>query len=313
VHRVAFWSLALLSGWAISFFVNATAYDSDLYWTVEQYRAKQAIAEKLLGPHRIVLVGGSHTHYSLSALDIEVQTQCPTVNLGLHAGLGLGVLLENASELVRPGDLVVVTPEYAILTGTGSNWLAAGFGAATFRPGIGGRGVRERARLAFAAGTSTLTTVGKTLWTIATGERGRADPRSGPRGDAVVFLYDRNAVPESAMRDTASPEMLIRLREFRDRLAAQRSMLVFNLPAMLAKEADHVTRESARRVAQQLTAIAPVVTHGEMFNIQTNPSLFSDSSYHLRPESRAIQSRELGTHLKAVVQSLGWTCGRASL
>jgi hypothetical protein len=312
VRRIAFWSLALVLAWTVSFLVNASAYDSDLYWTVEQYRAKQAISETLPGPHRILLAGGSHTHYSLSALAIEAQTQCPTVNLGLHAGLGLGVLLDITSELARAGDLVVLTPEYGILTGTGSNWLAAGFGAATFRIGIGGRGLRERARLAFAAGTSTFTTVGKTVWTLATGERGRADPRAGPRGDAVAFLYDRQAVPEVAMRDRVSPQMLIRLSEFRDSLAARGSAVIFNLPALLSKEGDDITRESAMRVAQQLSAIAPVITHGETFNIQTDSRLFSDSSYHLTPGSRAVQSDRLGSRLQVVVQSLGWSCERLS-
>lgn len=308
MRRVAFWSLTVAVGWILAFLVNLSARDSDLYWTVEMSRMKRAVAGTTTAAHRILFVGGSHTHYSISAAQIESELGCPSVNLGLHAGLGLGAILEDAAGVVRAGDLVVITPEYGTLMETGPSWLTAGFGAATGRLGIGGRGVAERAHLAFAAGTTTITSFGKTLWTLATGEGGRTDPHANARGDTIVFYYDIKPLPAQDLRGDVAPGMLVRLREYRDSLAARGAVVVFNLPTLLVRAGDDVSRETAARMARQLSSVAPVITHGEGFNLASDPRLFSDSGYHLTRESRAVHSHRLSIYLGSVIDSLGWTC-----
>jgi len=64
------------------------------------------------GEHRIILAGGSNVAFGVDSTLIERSTGRSTVNLGLHAGIGLSMMLNEVSDVARRGDLVVVIPEY---------------------------------------------------------------------------------------------------------------------------------------------------------------------------------------------------------
>jgi hypothetical protein len=62
---------------------------------------------------RIVFVGGSSAAFSLDSPRIEKEVGRTTVNLGLHAGLGLDYILNECPlEVLGTGDLVVLNLEY---------------------------------------------------------------------------------------------------------------------------------------------------------------------------------------------------------
>ncbi len=61
---------------------------------------------------RLVLVGGSNMAFGLSCDQLRDGTGREVVNLGLHAGVGLNVMLRQAESGIGTGDVVVVSLEY---------------------------------------------------------------------------------------------------------------------------------------------------------------------------------------------------------
>ena len=64
------------------------------------------------GDHRIIFVGGSNVAFGVDSSIFERQTHRRTINLGLQGAIGLSHMLQEATDVARAGDLVVVMPEY---------------------------------------------------------------------------------------------------------------------------------------------------------------------------------------------------------
>lgn len=76
---------------------------------------KQRIARMLAAASddpRLFLVSGSSTHFGLSAEKIEDALGIPTINYGSQAEMTLSVILVEIKQLIRPGDIVLLSPEY---------------------------------------------------------------------------------------------------------------------------------------------------------------------------------------------------------
>jgi hypothetical protein len=68
-----------------------------------------------LSSPRIVFVGGSATAFGIDSPRLERALGRPVVNMGLYQPLGLEFMLNEVEGALRPGDLVVVSPEYSLL------------------------------------------------------------------------------------------------------------------------------------------------------------------------------------------------------
>lgn len=66
-------------------------------------------------PPRVLLVGGSSLAFGADSAALERSVGRPVVNLALHAGLGLDLILGQAERALAPGDVVVLSPEYGLL------------------------------------------------------------------------------------------------------------------------------------------------------------------------------------------------------
>jgi hypothetical protein len=64
---------------------------------------------------RLILVGGSNMAFGIQSELIEAALPYEPTNLGLHAGLGLGFILEDALSEVAHDDIVVVSLEYRLM------------------------------------------------------------------------------------------------------------------------------------------------------------------------------------------------------
>jgi hypothetical protein len=60
----------------------------------------------------VILVGGSNTAWGLNAVELGQTLGRPVVNAGLHAALGLNIILDYPAAYLRQGDLVVLSLEY---------------------------------------------------------------------------------------------------------------------------------------------------------------------------------------------------------
>jgi hypothetical protein len=76
---------------------------------------KHALLEAQPSP-RMIFVGGSNLAFSLNSPMVERDLPYRPVNLALHIGLGLRFLLNEVESVVRPGDVVVLSPEYQHFT-----------------------------------------------------------------------------------------------------------------------------------------------------------------------------------------------------
>lgn len=61
---------------------------------------------------RIILIGGSNLSFGINSFLLQQQTGDSVVNMGVHAGLGLTFMLNEATAGVKKGDIVLLCPEY---------------------------------------------------------------------------------------------------------------------------------------------------------------------------------------------------------
>ncbi|QIP12028.1 hypothetical protein G8759_04960 [Spirosoma aureum] len=66
---------------------------------------------------RLIFVGGSNLALGLNSPLLSRKTGYNVVNMGLHAGLGLDFILNEAKNCIRPGDIVVLSIEHFLAGG----------------------------------------------------------------------------------------------------------------------------------------------------------------------------------------------------
>lgn len=97
---------------------------SVFYWNsfnMPQYGFMAAFEDKikLLEEHdepSLILIGGSNLIFGMDSSILEQEIGLPTINTGLHAGLGLQFFLDMAEKYARPGDVILLSPEYPLLS-----------------------------------------------------------------------------------------------------------------------------------------------------------------------------------------------------
>ncbi|MDR2490042.1 MAG: hypothetical protein LBD20_01405 [Spirochaetaceae bacterium] len=72
---------------------------------------KHRILETTPSP-KLVLAGGSNLAFGIDSAALASAFDMPVVNAGLHAGLGLGRILDDVSPFLKNGDVLLIVPEY---------------------------------------------------------------------------------------------------------------------------------------------------------------------------------------------------------
>lgn len=309
--KLASWILTIFGAWAFAVAVNYAALDTELSWTVSLSKQKEEIAAKYANQGRILFVGGSQTHYSVSAEQTEAALGCPAVNMGLHAGLGLNTMAATAETLARAGDLVVFYPEYALLRGDGTGWLSAGYGVARGRPGLGGDSVKTKLREFLRSGVVSLRTFGKSAWVLLFDEKGRGRDTVGPRGDVVTFMSDM-IPPGDPVNAVISQHALTRLTRLRDNLETSGARLVISLPWRLIRNTDHKSLMGVQRIVAKLRGVTDIISGGVNLNLHIDASLFSDSDYHASAQGRRQHTSDIIAALREYSERSGWPCALQS-
>ena len=104
---------------AIFLFGFAPAFPANLSSFCHLEKGLRQMRERPRGKPLLVLVGGSNVYYGIEdgLMDAAFSNRFEVVNLGFHAGLGLGRMLEDVADGVRAGDIVCLMPEYSHWTG----------------------------------------------------------------------------------------------------------------------------------------------------------------------------------------------------
>ena len=100
----------LLTGYVLlSWFVNANRVPPNDYLAAMELKHQRL---KNTPSPRIIIAGGSNVTFGIDSELLETELNLPVVNLGIHAGLGLDFMLEELESVTRPGDIVLLIPEY---------------------------------------------------------------------------------------------------------------------------------------------------------------------------------------------------------
>jgi len=65
---------------------------------------------------KIVLAGGSNLAFGIDSTAIQDRLYIPVVNMAVHAGFGLGRILDDISRFLHTGDVLLIVPEYSHFT-----------------------------------------------------------------------------------------------------------------------------------------------------------------------------------------------------
>ncbi len=273
------------------------AVSPELRWirSIEQQKTQLAAA-KTASP-RILVAGGSGTHLGLDTTVIEQQLGIPTYNLGLHAGLGLNGILAGLEPQVQPGDIVVLIPEYELLSRESGTGVFSGiWGLASGQLLNMNLSPQVAIQEVLSAGNPGVAAIGSSL-IGAIREPSNADYYTetlDSRGNSTQLKPGR-LVPVPFPNLSISTATLQTLQEFQTRLAAQDAELVILLPWRLG-QVTPASQNQAQQVAQSLSEIAPVY-YNQTFNLSDQPAWFGDTVYHLSVEGRDLRSRQVARQL----------------
>ncbi len=82
------------------------------------FKDKNELLNKDTNKKRIIFVGGSNLAFGLNSNLIEKNFDYDVVNMGLNAGLGLKLMVNNVKPYIKSGDIVVIAPEYEHFKGS---------------------------------------------------------------------------------------------------------------------------------------------------------------------------------------------------
>lgn len=90
-------------------FLVRRAKDSHIY--LDEYGHKESLLKECPSP-RVVFLGGSNIAFGIDSKMVEDSIGVSAVNYGLQAGVGLRLMMVDALQYCRKGDILVVAPEY---------------------------------------------------------------------------------------------------------------------------------------------------------------------------------------------------------
>lgn len=275
-------------------------------WPFELYQRKLPLAEAMPSP-KVIIASGSSGLFSLSARQIEEKTSVKTVNLGTWAGLGLDYLLTQVKSVTRPGDIVLLTLEYAYYAENGApNDAFLDYLVARDVDYFGSLSYQEQLRYAFAMSPGRL----------LEGLRAKLHPPAPrPRSDGyeanTVDNYGDETINRESNKDAAliarlasQPPLFVlkegileesvaweQLAEFIRWCEREGVVLLASYPATLFF--DDYEQLQALEAAEEIAAFfagydVPVL--GSVFEFMYDSDLFYDTAYHLTDHGRRLHT-----------------------
>ena len=308
MQKLVSWLTVTSLLWIIGFLHNRYL-DPEVAWIRSIYEVKVGLARQQDG-QRLLIAGGSGTHFGVNTLKIEEVVKRPTLNMGLHAGLGLNTILASTLEEVRKGDIILVIPEYGILASDGTGGFSSSFSAAIGQPGLGGFGSEQKAREMVLMGVPG---ADRMLQSIKYGVNNLITQQTNSKLDKTNNSYtieiDRRGNPlklpsgaatSLVIQEPASEMSIHRLMAFRQKIQDANAKLILALSWVLSTDKHH-SLENIKTTANSLKKIAPLL-YAKDYNRKSDLILFGDKFYHLTEESRSIRSMKLAEQLKSFIR-----------
>ncbi|MEM9088581.1 MAG: hypothetical protein AAGC93_07530 [Cyanobacteria bacterium P01_F01_bin.53] len=264
-------------------------------WLSQLYFNKMAIAANTTEP-KLIITGGSGAHYTINADLLTEELGMPVVNLGIDGPVGLDVILPSILEAVKPGDVVLLVPEYLILEsedgfGEKSGW----FGTAIGKPGLGGVPPKQFVLSTLQLGIPSL------KWSVKSAAdlveegnfTGYYDGPLTERGDPIETKKRVGDWWPLTLKKSATPHAIARIEQFKEEVEARGGELILSMPWIYGAASEERTLGNIQKTAEAFRDIAPTLVDEETLNVQDSPALFADTHYHLKPEGRVLRSQQL--------------------
>lgn len=303
------WLASLGIAWSLGFVYNVI-YGGELSWLRMLYNEKSAIAARVQAPRRLIVTAGSGAHYSINSDLLQKELGMPVINFGLQGDIGLNVIAAMILEKARPGDVILLIPEYLMLMDEdGFNrgeglWGSAPFSVAIGQPGLAGippKTMIEDTWLLGIPGMRALTKSTVDLFTKGRMTGYLSDPITD-KGDPTIVKERTGKWWKMTFPTAASPHSLQLIAQLRKDLEAKGATLVVSLPWVYADD-DAKTMASIRQSAEALDKVAPTIYDRKTLNIKTDSTIFADTHYHLLPPARIIRSQQLVSELQPILQA----------
>lgn len=304
--RLTSWILVAGLAWGIGFYHNAR-YGGNLSWLRRLYESKMAIASQPTDtPRRLLIVGGSGAHFTIDSPFLEEKLGIPVLNLGLDGPVGLNVILSSILDKVRPGDVVLLIPEYDFILwdDDGISDRSASLVIATGQMNLGDIPPKTMAQEGFLLGVLTLRGAVESSWDLI--EEGKLTGYYSDvteHGDPIAYQERTGEWWKMGIKRPASEYAIRRIGQFRSEVEAKGGSLILSLPWIYG-ERDEKSITNGKKIAEELGKIAPVIYDRETFNVQSDVSLFADTHYHLNPQGRRIRGEQLARELKPILDEL---------
>lgn len=266
---------------------------------------KERLLRTLPAP-RIIFVGGSNLSFGIDSELLSKTLQQPVINMGLHAGIGLKLMLAQVKPYIRAGDCIVLVPEYEHFFRhhfEGDDAVLAGV-----------LEVNKKTLFLLDAGQLLrLPDIAKYL--IRYGDQRRTDTAQfqtefyaraafNPYGDVTWHLDKPSIRPVKGGiyiwdYDTLrNPAVIPALNDFQRFVNAQGATVVMIYPATIASGYDK-TAPDIQKAAADLSAHLEIPVLGTPEDFRMDDSYFFDTIYHLTREGREIRMK----HLIALLQA----------
>ena len=272
---------------------------------------KTALLESTPAP-RIILVGGSNVAFGFDSHALAEKSGMAVINTGIQGNLGIRFMLNSIKPYLRPGDLVLVSPEYHILLDSIHSGEILDDLLILYPQGISSlsslqeRWLAARDFLAVHAGAIKESLEARLIPLDENPPeaervyfRSAFDPETGD----ITTNFDSNAAPFTATpaMDYQVPNPILDrnmefLNQYAKEVAAQQVRLVFVFPAV-----GTIEDPSARNILDQLESELHERLHLELLNTwrdsQFENQYLFDTLYHLNASGRAIHTQNIADAL----------------
>lgn len=298
------WSWAAIAGlaWGAGTLYNVYG-GGESTWLRSLYQRKVALAQTIESP-KLIVTGGSGAHYTIDSEVLETELGLPVINMGIDGPVGLNLILPSVLPEVKPGDTVLLIPEYLLLNHeNGLGERSGAFALATGQPLAGNLSPEQLAQNLLMLGVPSLRAVVKSSTDIVTLGRvtGYYDDPLTDQGDPTVTKERQGKWWQLQIKNPATPHALERIAKFRQEVEAQGGTLLLALPWVYGDASHPETQANVEATAKALSDIAPLVYAPETLNIQTDSGLFADTHYHLTPKARRLRSQTLVQELQPLL------------
>jgi hypothetical protein len=299
------WLIGVSVAWSLGFVYNVY-HGGIIGWHRQSYHNKVALAAKIQAEKRLILVGGSGTHYTPNSQYMEGQLGFPVINLGLDGKLGMDLIFPSVLKAIKKGDIVLLIPEYLLLLDDdGLGTISVHFSVATNQTNLADVSPRKFLEDSWMLGVPGLKTFVKSGVDLATKgyfDEYYSDPLT-ERGDPTRTWTRKSKWWQLKVSKPVSKYALDKIAKFKQDVEAKGATLVLSLPIIYGST-DEQTIKNVQKTAAELAKIAPLIYDRETLNIWTDSSLFADTHYHLLPEAKIIRSQAIITQLQPILKEI---------